>query len=66
MLISQSLLNKENIYYIPESIKSLKSSYLFKGKHIYRWQTSRKKPRVHKNKGFSDHLPIMAKFTVKS
>lgn len=65
ILVSQALLNRDNIYYKQDTIKSLKSSYLFKGKRIYRWQTTRRQPRVHKNKGYSDHLPIMANFIVK-
>ena len=64
ILISQSLLNKSGIYYKNNTLTSLKSSYLFKGKRIYRWQTTRKKPHIHKNKGYSDHLPIMADFVI--
>lgn len=62
MLISQSLLDKKDVYYMYESVKPVEFEYLFKGKKIYRWQTTRKKPRKHKGKGYSDHLPMVAKF----
>lgn len=64
ILISQPLLNKTNIYYKDSSIHSFKPSYLLRGKNIYRWQTTRKKPYKHKGKGYSDHLPVMAEFIV--
>lgn len=64
ILISQPLLKNRNIYYKEGSISSYKPSYLLKGKKIYRWQTSRKKPYIHKGKGYSDHLPVVARFIV--
>ena len=64
ILISQSLLNKKDMYYKESSISSFKPKYLLKGKGINKWHTSTKKPQVHKGKGFSDHLPIFAKFVV--
>ena len=66
IIISQALLKKQGIYYKEESIASYRAKYLFKGKRIYRWQTTRKKPRRHKAKGFSDHLAVVAEFIVKS
>ena len=65
ILISQSLLNKKEIEYKDNSISSYKQNYMLKGKNINRWQTTRKKPRKHKGKGYSDHLPVIAKFVVK-
>ena len=64
ILISPSLLTKNNIYYKLHSIHSYKQKYLFKGKSIYRWQMSRKKPRAHRGKGYSDHLAVIAEFVV--
>jgi predicted extracellular nuclease len=64
ILISQSLLQKEDMYYKNASISSYKPDYLLKGKSINRWQTSKKKPHTHKGKGYSDHLPIVANFVV--
>jgi endonuclease/exonuclease/phosphatase family metal-dependent hydrolase len=65
ILVSSSLLQSSHIKYIQKSIESYKPKYLLKGKNIYRWQMSRKKPRVHRGKGYSDHLAVTAKFLVK-
>ncbi|WP_295005517.1 endonuclease/exonuclease/phosphatase family protein [Sulfurimonas sp.] len=64
ILISSSLLNDKNISYKKGSITSYKPEYLFKRKNIYRWQVRGKKPRVHKGKGFSDHLGVTAEFVL--
>ena len=65
ILISSSLLKNKKITYLHNSISSYKPEYLMKGKRIYRWHLSRKKPRIHKGKGYSDHLCITAKFFVR-
>ena len=65
ILISQSLLNKKGISYIYGSVKNLDSKYLFKKRNIYRWQISYGRVKKHKGKGYSDHLPVVAKFRVK-
>ncbi|MEA2091621.1 MAG: endonuclease/exonuclease/phosphatase family protein [Campylobacterota bacterium] len=65
ILISQSLLNKKGISYINESITNLDKKYMFKKKQIYRWQVSRARVPKHKGRGYSDHLPVIAKFRVK-
>ena len=65
IIISQSLLHDNNsIHYKHNSIHSFKADYLLKKRRIYRWQMSRKKPRKHKGKGYSDHLGVIAKFIV--
>ncbi len=64
ILISQSLLNKKEIFYISDTISAYKPPYLFQGKQIYRWQTTRKKPTKHIGKGYSDHLPLVAKIQI--
>ena len=65
ILVSSSLLTQSGIYYQHNSIESFKPSYLLKGKGIYRWQVRRKRPRIHKGKGYSDHLAVIADFVVK-
>ena len=65
ILVSQSLLEQKDIFYKYDTISSYSPSYLFKGKSIYRWQTTWKKPRKHKGKGYSDHLAVTAEFIVK-
>ena len=64
ILVSQSLLKQTNIYYKYNSISSYSPDYLFKGKNIYRWQTTWKKPYKHKGKGYSDHLAVIAEFII--
>ena len=64
ILISPSLLITKGIHYKSNSIHSLKRNYLFKGKSINRWKVSRKKPHIHKGKGYSDHLAVIAEFVV--
>lgn len=66
ILISQSLLQETGIFYKKNSVKNFSKNYLFyKKKHINRWKVSRGKIRKHKGKGYSDHLPIVAKFIIK-
>lgn len=64
ILISASLLTSEGMSYKKGSIHSYKASYLFKGKQIYRWQTGNRNAPRHKGKGYSDHLPLVAEFTI--
>ncbi len=64
ILISPSLLTKKGISYKHHTIRNYDKKYLFKGKSIYRWQMSRKRPHIHKGKGYSDHLPVIAEFIV--
>ncbi len=54
MLLPKALFDNDNISYIPNSFKVFKPNYLYKNKKINRW---------HKNKGYSDHLPIISSFT---
>jgi len=63
ILITKTLLDKKGLEYKSGSIHTLQKAYLFKGKSIYRWQTTRHHPRRHKGKGYSDHLPVIAEFT---
>jgi len=64
IIISPSLLKKENSYYLDGSFQSFKAPYLFNKskKRLYRWQRSRSRPLHHTGKGYSDHLPIFAEF----
>ncbi len=64
ILISSSLLDHKGLDYKKDSVSSFTPKYLFKGKSIYRWQMSRGKTRRHKAKGYSDHLAVMAEFTL--
>lgn len=64
ILLSPALLDNKKISYLPNSFKVFKPSYLYKNNKIIRWQmTKNKYTKVHKGSGFSDHLPIYAKFS---
>jgi len=66
ILVSNSLLNKKNMFYIDDSITNFSKKYLiYKGKYPYRWKVSRAKIRQHKGKGYSDHLAVIAKFKIE-
>ena len=54
ILLPISLFDNKSISYVNNSYKVFKPSYLYKNKKINRW---------NKNKGYSDHLPIIATFT---
>ncbi len=60
IIISPALFDNKKISYILNSFEVFKPHYLYKNKKIVRW---RLKNRVHQGGGFSDHLPIFAKFT---
>ncbi len=64
ILISQSLLNNKDISYVSKSISNFNKEYLFKKKNINRWEISRAKIRKHRGKGYSDHLPAIARFKI--
>ena len=66
IIISPSLLNPSKEHYIIGSFESFKPAYLFtkSGKKLYRWQRSRSRPLHHTAKGYSDHLPMSAKFYI--
>ena len=66
ILVSKALLNNKGIEYKEGSIHSFQKPYLFKGRYIYHWQTSRSKLHYHYGKGYSDHLPVIAEFTIHS
>ena len=66
IIVSPSLLDDKGISYIQGSITNFDKKYLFKKKSIYRWQMSYGRVKKHKGKGYSDHLPVIAKFLFKS
>ncbi len=68
IIINPSLHNKKGIEYIEKSFEVFKPKYLlytrYKKLYVNRWQMG-KKPYKHLGKGYSDHLAIYAKFSVK-
>ena len=59
IIISKSLLDNKNISYINNSFGVFKPSYLLRNNNINRWN-------LKKKQGYSDHLPIFAKFTTNN
>lgn len=65
MIITRGLYDGKGLDYQAGSLQKFSPDYLFKKRSIYRWQRSRKYPKHHTGKGYSDHLPIYASFIVK-
>ncbi len=63
IIIPYSLLDGKGIDYIAKSFNRFRAPYLIKKGRINRWKISRKHPLHHTGRGFSDHLPIFAKFS---
>jgi len=65
IIISPALADGKGWEYKNESFERFHPDYLFDKKGaIYRWQRSRTYPKHHIGKGYSDHLPIYADFTL--
>lgn len=65
MIISPSLADGKGVEYVRGSFEKFEAPYLFDKGKPYRWQQSRKFPKHHLGEGYSDHLPIFAKFNVQ-
>jgi endonuclease/exonuclease/phosphatase family metal-dependent hydrolase len=65
IIISPSLADGKGIEYVRGSFGRFDAPYLFYKEKPYRWQQSRKFPKHHLGEGYSDHLPIFAKFIVR-
>ncbi len=64
MIISPALLDTKKMSYIPDTFEVFKPSYLFSNNKVKRWEMGgNKNNEYHKGDGFSDHLPILAKFS---
>ncbi len=65
ILISPALFDTKKVSYIPNSFAVFKPEYLYENNIVKRWQMDDNKlTTTHKGEGFSDHLPIYAKFSV--
>lgn len=58
IIIPSSLFDTKGISYIDKSFHVFKKEYLFRKNSLNRWN-------IYKAKGYSDHLPIIAKFSTK-
>lgn len=64
IIISHGLVDGKGMEYVAGSFARFTPSYLFKKRGLFRWQKSRKHPKRHTGKGYSDHLPLFAEFTI--
>lgn len=65
ILIPPALFDSKKISYIPNSFNVFKPDYLYENNVVKRWEISNEKFfKIHKGEGYSDHLPIYAKFSV--
>ena len=66
IIISAKLADGRGVEYSQGSFDRLWRDYLFTSRGgLYRWQRSRGHPKHHTGKGYSDHLPVYAEFTLK-
>ena len=65
IIVTPYLLKNKNFHYISGSISHFTTDYLVVKGKINRWQMSKRKPKKHLGKGYSDHLPLTAEFLVK-
>ena len=63
ILLPPALFDKKGISYINNSFKVFKPYYLYNNNKIKRWKINQK-TKQHLGKGYSDHLPIMASFSI--
>jgi hypothetical protein len=65
ILVPPALFDTKKVSYIPNSFEVFKPDYLYKDNIVNRWQMGGNKfSKIHKGEGFSDHLPIYAKFSI--
>ncbi len=60
IILPKSMFDDKNISYKKNSFGVFKPNYLIKNEEIFRWKIQN---NIHKNSGFSDHLPIFASFS---
>lgn len=66
MIIPYATAFGKDVKYIRHSFSRFDKDFLFRKKQIFRWQMDSKPPKRHLGLGYSDHLPIYAKFWINS
>lgn len=65
MILPTSLFDGKNLEYIKKSFEVFKPNYLYEDGKVKRWRTVQNRNFIiHKGDGFSDHLPIIARFSI--
>lgn len=64
IIIPKSLIDTQGIDYVKNSFKRFMPKYLVKKRKIFKWKFSKRGGiKHHTGQGYSDHLPIVAKFS---
>lgn len=64
IIIPKSLINNRGVDYLRGSFRRFMPEYLVKKRKIFKWKFSKRGGiKHHIGKGYSDHLPIIAKFS---
>lgn len=67
ILIPPALFDTKKLSYIPNSFVVFKPNYLYENNIINKWQINEiDSNKIHKGIGYSDHLPIYAKFSTSN
>ncbi len=61
IILSPALFDNKKLAYKTKSFEVFKPNYLYKNRKVVRWKM---KGRVHSGGGYSDHLPIIAEFSI--
>lgn len=65
ILLPSSLFDDKKLSYVSNSFNVFKPQYLYENNSIKSWQIDEKDGiKIHKAQGYSDHLPIYAKFSI--
>lgn len=65
IIVSVGLYDDQGIAYIDNSFDRFDPEYLFKDGALYRWQRAESGRGKHLGQGYSDHLPVYARFTTR-
>lgn len=64
IIVPRAVFDKKGISYEDGSFKVFAPSYLLKNGRAFRWESSGKSKKFSVPQGYSDHLPIIAKFRI--
>ena len=65
ILVPSSLFDNKKLSYVINSFSVFKPSYLYENNIIKKWEMYEENDiKIHKAEGYSDHLPIYAKFSI--
>ena len=65
IIVSMGLYDDRGIAYVDNSFDRFDPEYLFESGAVYRWQRAQRGRGKHLGQGYSDHLPVYARFTTR-